>query len=380
MNNVAIVPYLSPIASDIESSVPLVGQAQMAGLIIGAVVGLFVGPLSDHYGLRRVLIFGGATMALCGFGTALAFDYWILLLARIPGGLAFGMIMGLGASIATNHLPEMQRRSALGWMVSGSAIAVIIGAPVLAFIGDQLSWRIGFAIVGAFGILLIPAYILALPPDLPADSGTLDLRKFFSGYREILSDRRMFGLQSATIIWGASWTGLNTYLGAFAVDSVGVSLGDFGYLFMVGGIFFLFGSQSAPYLCRFWTPRWVMLPVAGLLFVSCVLYFTVPTGFLHIALIFAPLGFAGGAGLPLMAILVSDATKVRPGSVMMLRQFCYGFGSGAGAALGGLFLSISGYTLLAFGLGTFALLSFLVVILSSRAVMSDQPEPAVGGE
>ena len=123
-----------------------------------------------------------------------------------------------------------------------------------------------------------------------------------------------------------------------------------------------------------------MLPVAGLLFFSCVLYFTVPIELVHLALIFAPLGFAGGAGLPLMAILVSDATRFRPGSVMMLRQFCYGFGSGAGAALGGLFLGVSGYSALAFGLGFFALLSFLVVILSTRAVVSEQPQPWVGSE
>ena len=380
MNNVALVPYLSPIASDIESSVPLVGQAQMAGLIIGAVMGLSVGPLSDHYGLRRVLIFSGISMALCGFGTALAFDYWVLVLARIPGGLAFGMIMGLGASIATRQLPEAQRRSALGWMVSGAAIAVIVGAPALAFIGDHLSWRVGFAVVGTLGLLLIPSYILAIPADSPANDDSLDLRGFFSGYQQILADRRMFGLQSATVAWGASWTGLNTYLGAFAVDSVGVSLAEFGYLFMVGGIFFLFGSQSAPYLCRFWAPRLIMLPVAGLLFVSAVLYFTVPTGVAHLALIFAPLGFAGGAGLPLMAILVSDATRVRPGSVMMLRQFCYGFGSGAGAAFGGVFLSIGGYAALAFGLGFFALLSFLVVIMSTRAVVMEQHQPIVGTE
>jgi MFS transporter, DHA1 family, inner membrane transport protein len=376
MNLVATGTYLSPMARDLDLPVSLTGQAQTAALVIGAIVGLLVGPMSDHYGIRRMLILGAVSMAICGFATAVATDFWTLALGRIPGGVAFGMIMGLGASVASTQLPQEERRSALGWMVSGAALAVILGAPMLAMLGELFSWRLGFVLVGSLGIALVPGYLRAVSVDPPRPDTPFRPVDAILGYREILSDSRMALLQAATVIWAISWTGVNTYFGAFAIDSVGISLQEFGFLFMWGGIVFMIGSRSAPFFCRFWTPRWVMTPIAGLLCLASVLYFTLPTGFLELAVIMTLIGFAGGNGLPLIMILVAEVMNTRLGSVMMLRQFCYGIGSAFGAVFGGLFLSVGGYPFVGIGLGVFALMTVLMVILVSSVPVSEAQESA----
>lgn len=377
MNLVVTATYLSPIARDLDLAVALTGQAQTAALIFGAIVGLLVGPLSDQYGTRRMLIAGAVSMAVCGFVTALAVDFWTLTLGRIPGGVAFGMIMGLGASVASTHLPQQERRSALGWMVSGSALAVIAGAPILAIMGEQYSWRVGFMVVGGLGIALILFYLRAIAVDPPRPDAQFRPMNAIRGYQEILSDPRMAILQVATITWGIGWAGVNTYFGAFAIDSVGVSLQEWGYLLMLGGIVFLVGSRSAPFFCRFWSPRGVMAPIACLLALAATLYFALPTGMLELALVISLIGFAGGNGLPLMTILISEVVNTSPGSVMMLRQFNFGIGSALGAVFGGLFLSIGGYVIVGIGLGAFALITALMVTLVSSLPLSETLEPAI---
>jgi predicted MFS family arabinose efflux permease len=376
MNLVATGTYLSPMARDLDLAVALTGQAQTAALVIGAVVGLLVGPMSDYYGIRRMLIIGAGSMAVCGFATAAAVDFWTLAVGRIPGGVAFGMIMGLGASVASTQLPPEERRSALGWMVSGSALAVILGAPMLAMLGELISWRLGFVLVGTLGIALVPCYLRAVAADPPRPDTPFRPTNAMGDYREILSDPRMAFLQTATVVWAISWTGVNTYFGAFAIDSVGISLQEFGYLFMLGGIVFLIGSRSAPFFCRFWPPRLVMIPISGLLCLASVLYFTLPTGMLQLALIMTLIGFAGGNGLPLMMILISEVINTRPGSVMMLRQFCFGIGSALGAVFGGVFLALGGYPIVGIGLGVFALITALMIILVQSLPVSEAPGPA----
>ena len=63
VNFTALVPFLPQIAGDLDSSVPLVGQAATVLTIFSAALGLVVGPLADLRGHRRLLLVGIVAVA-----------------------------------------------------------------------------------------------------------------------------------------------------------------------------------------------------------------------------------------------------------------------------------------------------------------------------
>jgi predicted MFS family arabinose efflux permease len=373
-NLLALGPILVPIAEDIDSTVPLVGQAATISLILGAVIGLLLGPVSDHYGLRRALAVGAVLTALSGFGTALAFDYWSMLLTRIPAGIAGGMLLGLGISIISTRFPQEQRRSAITWVAGAAALAGIAGAPLLAILADITSWRAGFGLIGLFGAGLAVAYLRVVTPDPPIPNEPLRAFDVLGTYREILADVRMARLQVGNLFWSLVWIGAVTYLGAYLVEVVDVSLSTVGYLFMWGGFWFFVGNRSATSLARRWSPQLLMIPIGVLMSLSVAVFFAVSVGIVEQVLLLGLFGFAGGVGLPLILILIAEASTSAPGSVMMLRQFTWGIGAGFGAGVGGLMITVGGYPALGLGLAGFSIL--VPALVSFRTGIEPAPTPA----
>lgn len=375
MNAFALGPFLAVIAADIDSTAPLVGQAVTAALIAGAVFGLVLGPMGDHYGLRRLLVCAALLAAASGVGTALVFDFWSLVLTRIPGGIAAGMLLGLGISVINTRIPEEERRSAIAWVASAGALAAIFGVPLLALIGDQFSWRAGFWLVGFLALALSIAYLRLITPDPAVPDEPFQLSGILRTYREILEDTRMTRLQIGNLLWSLVWIGTLTYFGAYLMQEMGVTVSTVGYLFMLGGACFFLGTRSAVWLGQVWPPKSVIISAGFILGTTVMFIFSVPTNMAAVAIAVALMSGAGGVGLPAITILISETATGAHGTVMMLRQFTWGTGSAIGAASGGLLLALGGYTALGVGFAAFALLAVYSILLALRPVTASRPHP-----
>ncbi len=376
MNAFALGPFLALIADDIDSTAPIVGQAVTAALIAGAVFGLVLGPMGDHYGLRRLLFCAALLAAASGVGTSLVFDFWSLVLTRIPGGIAAGMILGLGISIINTRIPEEERRSAIAWVASAGALAAIFGVPLLALIGDQLSWRAGFWLIGFLALVLSIAYLRLVTPDPPVPDEQFQLSGIFGTYREILKDTRMTGLQIGNLLWSLVWIGTLTYFGAYLIQEMGVAVSTVGYLYMLGGACFFLGTRAAVRLGEVWSLKSVMIPTGFILGMAVMFIYSVSTTMAAVAIAVALLAAAGGIGLPAITILISETATGAHGTVMMLRQFTWGIGSALGAASGGVLLALGGYTALGAGFAVSALLAVSSVLIALRPVTDNRPHPA----
>src|SRR5687767_11726118 len=83
LNQLMLWPFYVDVARDLDIPIPLLGQTTTLAVLVSAALGLVIGPLADHVGHRRTLLFGATGVVISAFGTALAPTFLALLGARM---------------------------------------------------------------------------------------------------------------------------------------------------------------------------------------------------------------------------------------------------------------------------------------------------------
>ncbi len=102
----------------------------VSSFIIGVIVGnAFSGPLSDRMGRKKVLKMTAVFFAISAVTSAIAHEFWFLIIARMVGGLGVG-----GAIlIAPVYIAEISPPGIRGKMVSFNQLNIVIGIFVAYF-------------------------------------------------------------------------------------------------------------------------------------------------------------------------------------------------------------------------------------------------------
>ena len=150
------LPSLSNMAADFGVDYALVNLAIAGYLAITAVLQLIIGPLSDRFGRRPVMLGALAIFCVASLGCMLATDIRIFLAFRILQG---AIIAGWAVSQAVirDTFPPQEAASRLGYVAMAMAVAPMLG-PILGGGLDELfGWRasfLTFAVIGSIALLL----------------------------------------------------------------------------------------------------------------------------------------------------------------------------------------------------------------------------------
>jgi MFS transporter, DHA1 family, inner membrane transport protein len=374
----ALSPFFPEIAADLNTSVALLGQTQMAMYLVAAGLGLFIGPLSDHYGLRRTMVASALLLATGTIVTGLATDYWLLLLGRIPTGL--GVMGAISMAVVASRLPQEERRDGLGWVVGAMPLAAIVGVPMLAFIAYHSSWRVSFFALGSVGVLLAVLIWRMVPEDPPLPASTLQMRAILKSYTPVVADRSLLLLFLADFLRGITWSGMMTYIAAYFIQEYGVSLQQYGVILFGGGLAYLSGT-------RFGTGRFPYMGMSSLAMISTLMVALSVTFLLAsiwplfvIVILLLITGFVGGLAFTVQTILISEQSSAGRGLTMMLRKVGVSLSGAIGAGSGGALLSLGGYPVLGIGLSGFAVFAAVVVFLVTRVPSPVPVEPSVSAD
>ena len=118
--------------------------------IYAVMVGLFalvIGPISDKFGRRKVLLAGTGLMTLALGMHAAINDYAGLLIVRTLAGIAGGVLSGAAVSYVGDYFPYERRGWANGWVMSGIAAGQIAGVPLGSLLAGQFGFRTPFLIL-----------------------------------------------------------------------------------------------------------------------------------------------------------------------------------------------------------------------------------------
>jgi MFS transporter, DHA1 family, multidrug resistance protein len=209
-------------------------------LALSAALQIVIGPISDRFGRRRVLIWSLVLFLFATVGTLLATTATMFLVFRMAQAvIASGMV--LSRAVVRDMVADERAASMIGYVTMGMSLVPMVGPVIGGVLDDAFGWQANFALLLFLGI-----GVLAL---VWADLGeTAVLRKVslmdqVRSYPGLLTSRRFWGYTLAAafasgcffaFLGGAPYVGdkvfglSSTHVGAlFALTAIGYAAGNF---------------------------------------------------------------------------------------------------------------------------------------------------------
>jgi len=218
-----------------------VGLIAAASTVVGIVVSIPAGVLSDVIGRRRVVLASMVVFATAPFLYLLVTAPWHLVLVRIYHGLATA-ILGPVAMAAVADLYDAGRGERMAWYSSATLVGRFI-APTLGgllIIGDDFRWV--YLADGVFGVLAL-LVALRLPRLGAAETSSswrdarLDVARGWSGAKGELGLLFRNGVLLATSLMEAAqyftFGFAEAYLPLYLNEQLGLATTEIGVLFTV---------------------------------------------------------------------------------------------------------------------------------------------------
>jgi DHA1 family inner membrane transport protein len=195
---------ISEIARGLGVTEPQMGHV-ISAYALGVVVGApLLAILGARWPRRTLLLWLMGFYAVGNLASAFSPDYWLLMLFRFIAGLPHGAYFGVAALVAAHVSPPEQRGKAVGRVMLGLAVALLIGNPLATWMGQAFSWRYAFALVTLIALATVAMTARVLPPGLGAPRS------------DVLRELRDF---NRAPVWLALGTGAIGFAGMFAVFS-----------------------------------------------------------------------------------------------------------------------------------------------------------------
>ena len=294
----------------------LVGSYGLAAFCSAIAATFFI----DRFDRKKALLFLYTGFLIGTTLCALSPNYWSLLSARLFTGF-FGGIMGsVILSIVGDIIPFEKRARGMGILMSGFALASVLGVPLGIYLSEAYSWHAPFYFVAGMGIFVFIAVFINVPSVTshlkgPHDKSTLHL------YKHIWADKNLkYGLLFSMCMV-ISHFAIIPYISDYMVNNIGFSMKkDLIFMYVVGGIL---SSVCAPFIGKLADKygRYKLYFILSLL--SCIPIFLISNFSSNLFL--AMIGtsamffvFSGGRMVPAQAMITSAVTPHIRGGFMSL--------------------------------------------------------------
>jgi len=155
-------PFLLEMAQDLDVSMPLVANLVSLTAMAWGIVSALGGWMSDVIGRRPILLIAPFALALALVAQAAAGSFfWVAVWATVGGGCA-GAFTGVVFAEVSAHVPDSQRGRALGWVMSGQSLTLVVGVPMAAAVGSVIGWRGWLLCVAGLSIAAILSLFLTV--------------------------------------------------------------------------------------------------------------------------------------------------------------------------------------------------------------------------
>ena len=209
-------------------------------LAMTAFVQISIGPISDRYGRRPVVIGTVVIFILASFGAIFAPNYEFFLVCRLlQTSIATGFAMS--RAIVRDMVPQDQAASMIGYVTMGMSAVPMIGPAIGGKLDEAFGWEASFWLLAISGIVLLIIVILDQGETYTRRAGGFSAQ--FREYPALLTSQRFWGYcLAAAFASGAffAYLGGAPYVGSEVFNMDASTLG------------FYFGSPALGYLVGNW--------------------------------------------------------------------------------------------------------------------------------
>ena len=207
-------------------------------LAMTAVLQLLIGPMSDRYGRRPIIMLGGAIFIVATLGCIFAPNVTIFLIFRmIQAVIATGMV--LSRAVIRDMVPEAQAASMIGYVTMGMSLSPMLGPLAGGILDTYFGWQSTFWVLLVLGIMLLALSWVDMGETSTTQSASFSDQ--FKQYPELFLSRRFWGYAlSATFAAGTffAYLGGAPFVGKelYHMDTIwlGMSFGAVSTGYLVG--------------------------------------------------------------------------------------------------------------------------------------------------
>jgi DHA1 family bicyclomycin/chloramphenicol resistance-like MFS transporter len=233
------LPSLPSMAAHFETDYAVMQLS--VGLYLGfsGILQLFIGPLSDKFG-RRPIILGGlflfllATLGCIYAPTAESF----LIFRMLQAVIAVAMV--LTRAVVRDIAPQDEAASLMGYITMGMAVVPMLGPAVGGIFAQWFGWQSNFWILIALGVFALWLAYADMGETAPKSDQTVLGQ--FSQYPELLKSPRFWGYCLATALSAGSffaYLGGAPYVGS---EVFGLDPATLGFFFGAPAIGYMAGN------------------------------------------------------------------------------------------------------------------------------------------
>lgn len=377
---------LIPLEQEFEWSRSSISFAFAINLILYGISGPFIAAGLERLGVRKIMAYSMVLLVI-GLITSLYMTHiWQLhLIWGVIIGIGSGVFLSvLSANIATIWFEE-KRGMVLGLLMAATAAGQMIFLPLLSFLTEEFSWRMGMTVFIGLGLLITPTIFIWMK-DHPRDKGLLpygatkeeeknETKKnpITSAFEVLWIGMRsvpFWLLSGSFFICGLSTAGL---LGTHFIPASthhGIPEVHAASIFAFMGVFNIIGTMIAGWLSDRFDNRWLLFWFYGLRGLSLlVLPYALQMQSYVMLIAFAVFyGLDWIATVPPTVRLAADFFGKVNGPIIYGWVFAaHQIGSGVAAYLGGYFYEVfHSYTITFLSAGVLCIVATLFVLIIKK--------------
>ncbi len=343
-NNYILSPILVDVSNDLGVSLATGGLLGTIFAAPAATMALVMGPLSDKYGRRPVLVFGVATLAFANLLSALAWSFPALAVFRFLGGFGTAALSPTMFAAVGDAFDYRQRGRAIGILMSSNTMAMALGIPIAAVLAGLFHWRVAYGFL-AVSLLIALAVLWTQYPRIKRPAASPPLSIYF---RIILN--------------GVGYVAWLTYMGAFFVERFGLATQNLALVTATLGFGVVAGSNLGGRIGDRIGGHKGITVASGFLAAAALLVQTHLIGWMALgAVVNFVFGFPMGARFTSMLTMLSEQNPEARGRLLAMNTNGFQSGVVVGAAIGGQIVERAGYGML--GIVGAGLIAFSGVIV-----------------
>ncbi len=238
------VSLLTPIARDLSVSEGQAGLAITISGIFAVATSLFGNGFLSNWDRKAVVLLYTGVLALSSLAVALAPNFAVFLAGRALVGVAIGGFWSLSTAILARLASKSDLPKAIALLQGGTALAIVVAAPLGSFLGGLIGWRSTFLITVPIGLVAL-IWQFAVLPKMPATEMVSVGRML-----RLLRNRAFLIGMAATGLVFMGMNALSIYLRPFLEGVTGVGLNTLSLMLLGVGLGGLAGTSLIGFVLR----------------------------------------------------------------------------------------------------------------------------------